>query len=335
MEKLLNNELLVGKNNTLEIRSKIYEIRGEKVMLDFDLAKIYGYETKQFNRQVKNNIDKFEGSDFMFKLTRDEVDDLVRCNFCTSRDMKLFTGQAGGSRYLPYAFTESGIYMLMTVLKGDLATKQSRTLIRLFRSMKDYILQNQNFDLAKEVTSLENRVDKMDKELSNMLRRSEVSPILLSFTPDVKKELVFVNGELTRASDAYINIYSKAKKSIIIIDDYIDIKTLLHLRNIKSNLKVTIFSDNKANTLRLCDYNDFKKDYKINIELIHTNKQIHDRFIILDINEPTEECYHSGSSTKDTGKSLTMLTKMEDGLAKTILKNIVANMINNNKLELR
>ena len=108
------------------IQSKIYIVRGQKVMLDVDLAEIYGYETKNFNRQVKNNKAKFDGDDFMFQLTKDEWENL-RC--------KNFTSSWGGSRYLPLAFTEQGIYMLMTVLRGDLAIKQSRALIRTFKQM--------------------------------------------------------------------------------------------------------------------------------------------------------------------------------------------------------
>lgn len=92
------------------IRDKIYFIRGVRVMLDFDLAELYGYETKNFNRQVKNNAGKFEGEDFMFQLTRQEIEDLVRCKNCTSRIDTLFKGQGGGSRYLPYAFTEQGLF---------------------------------------------------------------------------------------------------------------------------------------------------------------------------------------------------------------------------------
>ena len=103
------------------IRDKMYNIRGQKVMLDFELAEIYGYETKSFNRQVKNNSVKFEGDDFMFQLTKDEWENL-RC--------KKFTSSWGGLRYLPMAFTEQGIYMLMTVLRGELAIKQSRALVR-------------------------------------------------------------------------------------------------------------------------------------------------------------------------------------------------------------
>lgn len=123
------NSLIIPELNEKMIESMIYVIRGQKVMLDFDLAEIYGYETKNFNRQVKNNISKFD-KDFMFKLTREEYNDILRC--------KNFTSSWGGTRHLPYAFTEQGIYMLMTVLKGELAVKQSKTLIRMFKKMKVY-----------------------------------------------------------------------------------------------------------------------------------------------------------------------------------------------------
>ena len=132
-EKKKEFEIVEINENMLQ--SKIHIVRDQKVILDVDLAEIYGYETKNFNRQVKNNKAKFEGDDFMFQLTKDEWENL-RC--------KNFTSSWGGSRYLPLAFTEQGIYMLMTVLRGDLATKQSRALIRTFKQMKDYIIQNQD-----------------------------------------------------------------------------------------------------------------------------------------------------------------------------------------------
>lgn len=129
-----NKEIVIVDDKT--IQEKIYFIRGQKVMLDADLAEIYGYETKNFNRQVKNNIEKFEGKDFMFQLTENEFENL-RC--------KNFTSSWGGSRYLPNAFTEQGIYMIMTVLRGELAIRQSRALIRTFKQMKDFIIENQDF----------------------------------------------------------------------------------------------------------------------------------------------------------------------------------------------
>ena len=118
------DSLVVPELNEEIVSSKIYIVRGQKVMLDFELAEIYGYETKNFNRQVKNNISKFD-EDFMFQLCKEEYKEILRC--------KNFTSSWGGTRHLPYAFTEQGVYMLMTVLKGELAVNQSKTLIRLFK----------------------------------------------------------------------------------------------------------------------------------------------------------------------------------------------------------
>ena len=163
-----SNSLMINEE---VLRDKIYSIRGQKVMLDYDLAKIYGYTTKAFNQQVKNNAEKFDGDDFMFKLTRSEINNLVkyssyalsdsdesvRSKKLTSRD-GLFTGQDGGARYLPHAFTEQGIYMLMTVLRGELAVKQSRALIRMFKAMKDYIIENQELSKYKNNLAIMERV---------------------------------------------------------------------------------------------------------------------------------------------------------------------------------
>ena len=128
------------------IRDKIYEVRGVKVMLDFELAEIYGYETKNFNRQVKNNAERFEGDEFMFRLTKEEYGEILRC--------KNFTSSWGGSRYLPFAFTEQGLYLLMTVLRGDLAVKQSRALVMAFKAMKDYIADTRGLVTQRDLLRL-------------------------------------------------------------------------------------------------------------------------------------------------------------------------------------
>ncbi len=137
-----NTEIMIVDENTL--RSKIYIIRGQQVMLDTDLAEIYGYDHKGFNKQVKNNEERFD-DEFRFQLTKEEVTDLRRKNYAANISPM--------SRTLPYAYTEQGIYMLMTVLKGDLAVTQSKALIKLFKHMKDYISENQalltNKDLLK------------------------------------------------------------------------------------------------------------------------------------------------------------------------------------------
>ena len=159
-EVVENTEIVPVEITEELLKEKLYEVRGVKVMFDSDLAEIYGYETKNFNRQVKNNAKKFEGDEFMFRLTKTEFDEILRC--------KNFTSSCGGSRYTPYAFTEQGVYMLMTVLRGDLAIKQSRDLVRTFKKMKDYILGNQNLIGQREVMQLSIQTMENTTEISNL-----------------------------------------------------------------------------------------------------------------------------------------------------------------------
>ena len=120
-----------------DIKNKVHMIRGQQVMLDYDLAKIYGYEVKRLNEQVKRNISRFP-EDFMFQLTREEIES-VKSQNATSRNNNLFEGQEGGRRKLPYAFTEQGIYMLATVLRGELAEQQSIFIKRAFKEMRHLV----------------------------------------------------------------------------------------------------------------------------------------------------------------------------------------------------
>ncbi len=163
---------------TDDIHSKVYIIRGQQVMLDKDLAEIYGYEVKKLNQQVKRNIERFP-EDFMFRLSNSEIDS-VRSQIVTSRQKDFFAGQEGGRRYLPYAFTEQGIYMLATVLRGKLAEQQSIFIMRTFREMRHYIRQNQQFVTRNEMDLLtakvgtiterqnrmENKVDSIQKDVN-------------------------------------------------------------------------------------------------------------------------------------------------------------------------
>ena len=137
VEELQQLEIIDEK----KLEDMIYTIRGQKVMLDFELAKLYGYETKVFNQQVNNNINKFL-LDFRFQLFNYEWNDVLRSKFLTANYL------SSKRRYLPYAFTEQGIYMLMTVLKGEIATEQSIRIIRVFKTMKDIII---DYKLDNEV----------------------------------------------------------------------------------------------------------------------------------------------------------------------------------------
>ncbi len=209
------------------LMSKIYIIRGVQVMLDFDLAAIYGYATKNFNRQVKNNIDRFD-EDMRFQLTDTEVENL-RCNFCTSsfaspKDdnlrSEISTSSWGGTRYLPYAFTEEGIYMLMTVLKGELAVSQSKKLIKLFKQMKDYIIQGQHVLPTTELLALTTQTRNNTEEIRQIKQQvNDLTVVINDFTDkNIRKDYLFYNGQTVAADIAYSEIYSHAKKTIHIID---------------------------------------------------------------------------------------------------------------------
>ena len=147
------------------IKTMVYEVRGQRVMIDSDLAMIYGYTTKAFNQQIKNNIQRFE-TDFMFKLKKDELEELVRSKKLTTRIKG--EGNKGGRRTLPYVFTEQGIYMLMTVLKGELAVQQSKTLIRLFKTMKDYIIESENLIGYKDVARIAIQTSQNTKDITTI-----------------------------------------------------------------------------------------------------------------------------------------------------------------------
>ena len=322
-----NNETIVISEET--IKNKIFFIRGQKVMFDFDLAEIYGYSTKAFNQQVKNNIEKFP-KDFMFQLVKEEFDDLVKSQFATTRKSviesedlvrskiltpELWASGKGGRSYLPYVFTEQGIYMLMTVLRGELATKQSLALIRLFKQMKDYIIEERNLAGYNGIVQLTKDVEKNKKDIIDI--KQDLKIVMDNFIdPNSYKHFLIFNGERIEADLAYQSIYGLAKKSIIIIDDYIDIKTLKLLKVVKNEIAVLIISDNKAkNSLSEEFINDFIIDTKINLAIEASNGKVHDRYIFIDMGTSNEVTYHCGTSSKDAGNKITTIVKLEDHMA--------------------
>ena len=310
------NELETIELTEENIESLIYFIRGQKVMLDFDLARIYGYETKRFNEQVKNNIEKFP-DDFMFKLTSLEVNEILMSQIVTSSEIEILKSKKsasswGGRRKLPYAFTEQGIYMLMTVLKGELATKQSKALIRLFKRMKDYIVESNNLIDVNGIIELTNKVNSNSIRLTEVEKKLDV--VMDNFIdPSTYKHFLFMNGEKLEADIAYQALYSLANKSIYIIDDYINLKTLRLLKCVNKFINITIFSDNVSrNAVTEEDIIQFKNEYGIRLDIKPTNNIIHDRYIMLDYDTPNEKLYHCGASSKDAGNKVTTIVKIDD-----------------------
>ena len=301
------NELAVIDESTL--RSKIHTIRGQRVMLDHDLAEIYGYTTKAFNQQVKNNQDKFD-SDFMFLLSNHEWQNLKSKNL---------TSSWGGRRTPPKAFTEQGIYMLMTVLKGDLAIEQSKTLIRLFKSMKDYISENRSLLTDRELLKLSVQTNENTMAIhrieQKMVSRADLADFIKLFDQGTENdEVLILDGQPFKADEAYQKIYKTAKQSIVVIDDYIGIRTLHHLAHAKASVNLVIISDNKTNPpLKASEYNDFLTEHPDkSIAFIRSTGRFHDRYIILDENAKSMKVYHCGASSKDAGRRITTITRITD-----------------------
>ena len=305
------------------LKARIYEIRGQSVILDSDLSEIYGYSTKAFNQQVKNNIEKFD-EDFMFELTDNEVKYLRSKNLTANINSK--------SRYNPHVFTEQGLYMLMTVLKGPLAVKQSKALIRTFKKMKDYILENQNLlgqrellQISKEyadnrieinkinldIVSLEKQISDVAKDLKNVVTKSELANMMNSFvSADDEKWLIF-NAKFSSADEAYESIYKQAKSSIYVVDNYIGLRTLVHLKNAPVGVHIVLFSDNVGNNkLHNIEFTNFCKEYPmVNISMKKTGGTFHDRFIILDYGTVNERVFLCGASSKDAGARITSIVE--------------------------
>ena len=293
------------------LKSRIYTIRGVKVMLDADLAEIYGYETRFFNRQVKNNIDRF-AEDFRFQLNEDEMQNLM-CKKCTS--------SWGGTRKLPYAFTEQGIYMLMTVLKGDLAIRQSMALIRLFKQMKDYIVAENQLLLGNNgITEIAAQTIQNTRDialLSNEMRenRNSLQKVMENFVdPSTYKHFLILNGHKLEADVAYTQIYGMAKKSLTIVDNYVDVKTLNLLRNVPKGIAIWIFSDllggSRMTDDMLADFRAARPDVSIDVKpALH---KFHDRYIFVDFKAKGEKLYHCGASSKDAGNKITTIVQLED-----------------------
>ena len=268
-----NQIVIINEEN---IKEKIYYIRGKQVMIDSDLAKIYGYSTKAFNQQVKNNIDKFD-EDFMFRLTNQEVILLSR-----SKNLTLNKTRGHNIKYNPYVFTEEGVYMLMTVLKGELAIRQSKALIRIFKSMKNYIINNdiieQKFinkmviDHEKDIKILYESFDKLSEKK--------------------KENEIYFNGQIYDARSKILDIFKDAQEELIIIDTYADNVLLDIIKRLK--VQITLITK-KSNLLTNQDIEIYNKQYN-NLKVIYNNT-FHDRYFILD----KEKVYHCGTSINRIG----------------------------------
>ncbi len=292
------NEIIVKDN--IKIENLIYEIRGKQVMLDSDLAMLYGCKngTKSLNLAVKRHINRFPER-FMFQLTKEEYSSIYsRFQFETLN--KNNQKQGLNIKYLPYVFTEQGVAMLSAILKTDVAEEISIKIMDAFVAMKNII----NTSLIKQ-----KYINSLVLEHDNEIRLLQESFNKLSTKEKINH--IFYNGQIYDAYSLLIDILNKAKKEIIIIDNYAGKELFDITKDIKVNIKIYTKNIDEVSKKK------YMQEYS-NIEIITTDI-FHDRFIILD----NKELYNLGSSLKDIGKKCTSINRIEDS---TILKELISRL---------
>ena len=280
--------------NVEDIRNRIYTIRGVQVMLDEDLALLYGVETRVLNQAVKRNKERFLG-EFMFQLNENELNILKS---------QIVISSWGGRRTKPYVFTEQGVAMLSAVLKSETAVKISVQIINAFVAMRRFIASNAQ--IFQKLDTLEIKQVETDKKIDYVLNAIESKEIQL-------KQGIFFDGQIFDAYKFVADIIRTAQKSIILIDNYIDDSVLTILTKRCKNVRVIIFTKSISKQLAL-DVKKYNEQYPP-IE-IREFKNSHDRFIIID----NTTVYHFGASLKDLGKKWFAFSKMDIGAVEMLIR---------------
>ena len=275
MNEIMNNEIT-------DIEGMIYEIDGKEVMLDSDLAKLYHVETKRINEAVKNNPNKFPER-YSFILTNNDLDYLWS-KFSTANI-------SSKSRVNPRVFTEQGVYMLATILKSDIATDVSIKIMDTFVKMRHYLNFNSSF-LPHKFMLLEDKVDKNIADINELFNKFD--------SKDIAKDSIFFEGQCYDAYSFLVDIFSRAKEKITIIDNFASKEILDITREL--NVKITIVTRN-INTIPI---NKYITQYN-NVEFVQNNS-FHDRFIIID----DKELYMCGASFKDIGKKCFYIGRIDN-----------------------
>ena len=284
------NKLAIQNELTNEdIKNLIYTIRGKQVMLDSDVARLFEYATKDLNRNVKNNIERFPEY-YCFQLTDEEYKSL-RCKIFTLNE----NGRGQHRKYLPYVFTEYGITMLAGLLKSQVAVNVSIKIVNSFIEMRKFLASNGQ--VFERLTNVEYQLQEHNKKFDEVFNQLQLGENI--------KQRIFFDGQIYDAYSIIIDIIKKANKKILIIDNYIDDSVLKMLAKKKNNVEVVILTSDKSNIDNL-DIKKFNKEYPI-LKVAKTNK-FHDRFIVID----NKEMYHLGASIKDLGKRCFAINRIED-----------------------
>ena len=286
----MSKELIVSDDF---VKNKIYSIRGKQVMLDRDLAELYGVETKVLNQAVKRNIERFP-EDFMFRLNKTELSLLKRLfnkNWMSQSVTSNYIKK--GLRKLPYAFTEQGVAMLSSVLKSKKGVEVNIKIMRAFISMRKFLVQNSEVFF---------RLDGVErKQLEYQIKTDEnFEKVFNALQLNTPNQGVFFEGEVFDAFKFISDLVKKAKHRIVLIDNYIDENTLFFFT--KTNVEVLILTKNVSSK----EITKYKQQYS-NVVFKEFDKS-HDRFLIID-----DEVYLLGASLKDAGKKWFGFFKVHNG----------------------
>jgi hypothetical protein len=311
----MNKELTLSEK---QIENRIFTIQGVQVMLDSDLAEIYQVETRVLNQAVKRNSERFP-NDFMFQLTQVEWDGLMsqiatanlRSQIVTLKNQNLtsqnVTSRAhGGRRYLPSVFTEQGVAGLSGVLKSETAAKVHVAVMRAFVAMRKLIQENQLF--SQRLDRIEHKQLETDHKFEQIFKALESKDV-------IPQQGIFFDGQVFDAYELASKVIRTAKKSIVLIDNYIDESTLTHLAKKNPGVKVNLLTKTISKQLQL-DVQKANLQYG-NFTLKSFDKS-HDRFLIID----HQQVYHLGASLKDLGKKWFAFSTMEKASVQSIINSI-------------
>lgn len=290
-----SNKLAMAANQQqplpLPIEDLIHVIRGQQVMLDSDLARLYGVETKRLKEQVRRNINRFP-EDFMFELTKD---DCLRSQIAT-----LNTERGRHIKYMPFAFTEQGVAMLSSVLRSDTAVEVNIRIMRAFTAMRNFMLSNANVFRRLETIEhhqllLHERQTEADKKIEEVLTR-------LNKNESEQIEGFFFEGQIFDAYTLISDLVRTANNRIILIDNYVDDKVLKVLDKRKECVSATIYTNPKHSHISI----DLKKhNAQYSPIEVKSCVNVHDRFLIVD-----DTVYFIGGSIKDLGKKIVAFSRM-------------------------
>ena len=285
----MENEIQIINNEG--IKNLIYTVRGKQVMLDSDVAMLYHYETKDLNRNVKNNIERFPEY-YCFQLTEEEYK-VLRCkNFTLNKK-----GRGQHRKYLPYVFTEYGITMLAGLLKSEVAINMSIRIVNTFIEIRKLIVSKGN--IYDRITNVEYKLLEQDEKFDIVFDQ------LQSKKEQEFHQKIFFDGQIYDAYSLIIDIIKTARNKILIIDNYINDSVLKMLAKKNKEVEVVILTSKNMELSKL-DINKFNQQYPT-LKLATTNR-FHDRFMVVD----DKELYHIGASLKDLGKKCFAISKVEN-----------------------